>query len=45
VIEALTQVSKIIDDALATELVREDTAGRLYPNVELKAEGDLRTYE
>jgi len=29
----------MIDDALATELVREETAGRLYPNVELKVEG------
>jgi hypothetical protein len=25
--------------------VREDTAGRLYPNVELKVEGDLRAYK
>jgi hypothetical protein len=43
--EGYRRVSKIIDDALATELVREDTAGRLYPNVELKVEGDLRAYE
>jgi hypothetical protein len=32
-------------DTLTTELVREDTAGRLYPDVELKVEGDLRAYE
>jgi len=43
--EGYRRVSKIIDDALVTELVREDTAGRLYPNVELKMEGDLRAYE
>jgi hypothetical protein len=43
--EGYRRVSKIIDDTLATELVREDTAGRLYPNVELKVEGDLRAYE
>jgi hypothetical protein len=43
--EGYRRVSKIIDDALATELVREDTAGRLYPNVELKVEGDFRAYE
>jgi len=35
----LPSSSLIIDNALATELVRKDTAGRLYPNVELKVEG------
>jgi hypothetical protein len=37
--EGYRKILKIINDALATELIREDTAGRLYPNVELKVEG------
>ncbi|MDG7023022.1 MAG: hypothetical protein JRN45_00715 [Nitrososphaerota archaeon] len=40
-----TRVSKLIDEALATELIREDRAGRLYPNLKQKVEADLKAYE
>lgn len=43
--ERYKDVSGIIDDAVTTGLVRKDSAGRHYSNVQLKVETDLKPYE